>query len=295
MMGDTVRMPGPLEVPVVRPALAMLYRLAVGPSADHYGQRFLAYEKAGKPLASWNWPAFIAPPMWAAYRRLWIPALVFSLLPLGGVMTFVTVSGAIDRAVGAWAMFALLLIWIIPGAIAATCADYLVYRRVRAQALAAERETANPVEAATRAATSGSVSWYGAAAGVAGMALIAGAVSHDLVGAWREHVVRQQVIATLAAVRGLEEEVEATWMTARLVPSQLGSLSHGSVAKSIVEDVNVSPENGRLRVRFGGSLPELQGKAILLAPVRTAQQQVRWLCVPVDITPEFLPPECRRR
>jgi len=295
MMGDPIRMPGPSDVPIIRPALAMLYRLTVGPNADHYGARFLAYEKAGKPLASWNWPAFLAAPLWAAYRRLWIPALVFALLPLAGVMAFMSVSGAVDRAIGSWAMFALLLIWIIPGAIAASCADYLVYRRVRAQALAAERETANPVEAATRAASSGSVSWYGAAAGVAGMALIAAAVSHDLVGAWREHVVRDQIVATLAAVRSLEQEVESTWMTARLVPSQLTALSRESVVRSIVEEVNVSPENGRLRVRFGATLPELSGKTILLAPVRTAQQQVRWLCVPVDITPQFLPPECRRR
>jgi hypothetical protein len=48
-------------------------------------------------------------------------------------------------------------------------------------------------------------------------------------------------------------------------------------------------------VRFGPSLPELNGKAILLAPIRNAQQQVRWLCVPVDIAAAYLPPECQRR
>jgi len=295
LMGDTIRMPGPLEVPILRPALAMLYRLAVGPNADHYRKRFLAFEKAGKPLASWNWAAFLAPPLWAAYRKLWIAALVFAVLPLGGVIAFIAMSAAIDRAFGAWAMFALLLIWIIPGAIAAAFGDYLVYRRVRREALSAERETANPVDAATRAASGGAVSWFGAAAGLAAVALIAGAVSHDLTAAWREHVVRQQVIATLAAVRGLEEEVEANWLTARLVPSQIDAVAHSSIANAIVEDVNVSPDNGRLRVRFGPSLPELEGKAILLAPVRTAAQRVRWLCVPVDIAPELLPPECRRR
>lgn len=295
MMGDTIRMPGPMEVPIVRPALAMLYRLAVGPNADHYRKRFLAFEKAGKPLASWNWAAFSAPPLWAAYRKLWIPALVFALLPLAGVLAFIALSAAIDRAAGAWAMFALILIWVIPGAIAAAFADYLVYRRVRRDALAAERETANPVEAATRAASAGAVSWYGAAAGVAAVAVIAGSVSHDLAVAWREHVVRQQVSATLAAVRGLEEDVEANWTTARLVPSQLEAVSHSSVATAVVEDVNVSPENGRLRVRFGPSLPELDGKVILLAPVRAANQRVRWICVPVDIAPQLLPPKCQRR
>ncbi len=295
MAGDTVRMPGPLDVPVVRPALAMLYRLAVGPSADHYGARFLAFARAGKPLAGWNWPAFLAPPIWAAYRGLWIAALVFALLQLGGAITFLSIDGSAEGIDGLWVLSALLLIWIIPGTIAAACGDYLVYRRVRRVALAAERESANPVEAATRASSSASVSWYGAAAGVAGMAVIAGGVSHDLNVAWREHVVRQQVMATLAAVRALERDVETNWMTARLVPRQTGALSRGSIAKTVVSDVHVSPDNGRLRVRFGPSLPELDGKAILLAPTRNAQQQVRWLCIPVDIGQKYLPAECRRR
>ena len=292
---DTVRIPGPLDVPVIRPALAMLYRLAVGPNADHYGGRFLAFERAGKPLATWNWPAFLAPPIWAAYRRLWIPALLFALLPLGGALVFLAVSGSVDRAVGLWGLLAVLLIWVMPGVLAAACAEYLVYRRVRREALAAERDSANPVDAASRVAAWRSVSWYGAAAGVAGVAVIAGAVSHDLLNAWHEHTVRQQVIATLAAVRSVEHDVETNWQTARLVPRQTGALTSGSVARHLVEDVDVSPENGRLRVRFGPSVPELNGKAILLAPIRNAQQQVRWLCVPVDIPAAYLPPRCQRR
>jgi hypothetical protein len=194
-----------------------------------------------------------------------------------------------------WFFSVLLLIWLLPASIAASCADYLVFRRVRALALAAERESDNPVDAATRAASSRSVSWFGAAAGVAGVVMVSGAIAVDLHGAWREHVVRQQIVASLAAVRALEQQVEANWMSARLVPGQTGAVSLGSAARSVIEDVNVSPENGRLRVRFGASLPELEGKAILLAPVRNPQQQVRWLCIPVDIAPVYLPSECLRR
>ncbi|MEO5787156.1 MAG: DUF2628 domain-containing protein [Casimicrobiaceae bacterium] len=294
MAEDTVRMPGPLEVPVVRPALAMLYRLAVGPHADHYAPRFLAFERAGKPLAMWNWPAFLAPPIWAAYRGLWIAAMIFALLPLGGAITFMFVNDSIDRAPGLWALFAVLLIGVLPGAIAGSCADYLVYRRVRRIALAAERDSANPVDAATRAAGSHGVSWFGAAAGVAGMAVVALAVSHDLVSGWRDHVVRQQVITTLAAVRGLEREAETSLTSARLEARQSFALP-SSVARRVVDDVDVSPENGRLRVRFGPSVPELAGKTILLAPTRNARREVRWLCVPVDIPAAYLPPRCLRR
>ena len=45
-----VRIPDPLDDPrdkVIRPALFVLFRIAIGPSADYYGPRFLAFERAG--------------------------------------------------------------------------------------------------------------------------------------------------------------------------------------------------------------------------------------------------------
>ena len=65
--------------------------------------------------------------------------------------------------------------------------------------------------------------------------------------------------------------------------------------RGAVEDVNVSPSNGRLRMAFGPRLPELDGKAILLAPTQDVSGRVRWLCVPVDIAPRLLPRECNER
>ena len=39
---------------------------------------------------------------------------------------------------------------------------------------------------------------------------------------------------------------------------------------------------------------DLSGKTILLAPTVTATQQMRWVCIPVDIPTKYLPQECRR-
>ena len=76
---DTVIMPWESETEsrqkVVPPALAILFRVAIGPAADYYVPRFLRYEKAGKPRPGWHWPALLFPSVWAFYRRLWLPGL----------------------------------------------------------------------------------------------------------------------------------------------------------------------------------------------------------------------------
>ena len=60
---DTVQLeplPGEIELEderIVRPSLAILFRMAVGPAADYYAPRFLEYERVGRSFPSWNWAA----------------------------------------------------------------------------------------------------------------------------------------------------------------------------------------------------------------------------------------------
>lgn len=290
---DTIRMPGPAEDRVVRPALAVLYRLAVGPNADHYVARFFAFERGRRGWPGWSWPAFWLGPTWAGYRGLWFAAFFFAMLPLLAAVVFIAIGPALDHATWLWEAGALITVWALPSCLAAACANYLFYRRVRNQSQSAERETAGPVEAAARLNDHRSTTWIGATAGAAGIALVYLAVVVDLVDAHRDHVVRRHVLDTLAAVRTLEQQVVANWTTARLVPRQTEAVAAGGEGNGDIEDIHVDPATGRVRVAFGPTVPELAGKAILLAPTRDEQQQVRWLCVAVGIERAYLPPECR--
>ena len=79
-------MPGqPPDEKMVRPSLAILFRMAVGPDADYYAPRFLEYERTGRSFPSWNWSAFMAPGVWAIYRRLWAPGIAFTVWPFLGL------------------------------------------------------------------------------------------------------------------------------------------------------------------------------------------------------------------
>ena len=146
MSGVSVRIPGPPEFAderVIRPALFVLFRIALGPSADYYGPRFLAFERAGRAMAGWHWPALFAPPVWAFYRRLWGAGLFFTALPLAGAATMALVAPWLGDHTWVWIACAILLTVLLPGIRGGACCGRAEQRRERScQAPRGQRATA---------------------------------------------------------------------------------------------------------------------------------------------------------
>src|SRR6266498_99749 len=110
-LGDTIRMPWSAEAgsreTVVRPALAILFRLALGPAADVYGPRFLRYERRGGARIGWHWPALLLGSAWAFYRKLWLTGIFFACLPLIGIVVLTIVAPAVGDSTLRWVAVAI--------------------------------------------------------------------------------------------------------------------------------------------------------------------------------------------
>ncbi len=282
---------------VVRPALAVLYRLAVGPAADYYAPRFLRYEAAGHGLPGWHWPAFLFPSFWAFYRKLWLPGVAYALLPLAGAFAFTRLGAGVDDSSAVWFASAVVAMWVLPGLISALFANSLLYRRVRRQVGRAEAAAGSVPRAARMLTTRKPTSIGSALLLGGGVLLIALGGSFDkLREAYVDHAVRTTVTESLTAVRWLQQEVEEQWWRFGVPsrpPEAVRQLARASAPD--LADVSVSETNGRVRLGLGRSIPELAGKAILLAPSVDAWQRVHWLCIPIDIPQKYLPKECRPR
>jgi hypothetical protein len=154
---DTIQIPGAEHArppkPRVRPALAVLFRVAVGPGADYYAPRFLKYEQVGHGAPGWNWPSFLFPSFWAFYRKLWLEGILFALLPIAGAMVFANLGPQLDEARVPWVAAALLLTWLLPGIPPALIANSLLYRRVRRVVRSAESRTASAAKVVSLLAT----------------------------------------------------------------------------------------------------------------------------------------------
>lgn len=279
---------------VVRPALAVLFRVAVGPRADRYVRRFLAFERTGRGRPGWHWPSLLFPGVWAFYRKLWLIGLLFALLPVAGALGFAAIEPRFEQVDYVWIACAILAVWILPGVLPALLADSLLYNHCRYLVARAEQGARGATDAvqrlSQRAPTSTAAALLLGGGALTGMLLV---VVPPLYATYVDRGARAQVKQAIAAVRGLEREIEAGWSKSRLIPRQTdnpGVRAHAGAA--LIDDVNVNPRTGRIRLALASPVPALDGKTILLAPARDASNRWQWLCIPVDIPLRYLPKEC---
>ena len=296
---DSVHLPPiagePEDERIVRPSLAILYRMAVGPGADYYAPRFLEYERIGRSFPDWNWAPLLAPGVWAIYRRLWLPGIAFALWPLLAVAAFNGIEPHLGDSGAVSLVVAGLLIWLAPGVIAGLVANMLVYRRARQLVRNAEALTRRPDKAARWLSKRTVIALTPAAfAGGAALLIALFVVVPNLQSAYTDQVVRSRIAEGLAAIEPLQRQIEAWFVSPS--PSVAPNLETAEArpGTEFLEAVNVSLTNGRVRLALGPLIPELSGRSILLAPALDRRQQVRWICIPVDIPARYLPHGCRQ-
>lgn len=278
----------------VRPALAVLFRIAVGPNADYYAHRFVGYERRGRSAPSWNWPAFVLPTIWAFYRRLWAYGSACALLPLLGAFAFTRFDlGSADSGAAWWACAALFT-WLLPAAVCATFGNAFYFRRVRRLVRHAEANTRSAETAAKRLLQRRPTDMLLAALLGAGILLCMGSVlGSRLQDAYHAHAMRTRLAQVIAAVKPLQRQVEDYWARTRALPQQPDyDAVRAQLAHAMVEGIDLNVRNGRVRIDLGGAEPELKGKTVLLAPVVDAWQKLHWLCVPIDIPVAYVPATC---
>ncbi len=278
----------------VRPALAVLFRIAVGPHADYYARRFVKYERTGRSVPSWHWPAFALPTIWAFYRKLWAYGVACALLPLAGALAFTRFDFEFGDSSLAWWAGAVLCVWLVPALVSATFANTFYHRSIRDLIRQAERNARSAETAASRLVKRGATDALLAALFGVGTLLFVGSIAGPrLQTAYHEHSIRAKLTQAISAMKPLQRQVEDDWTRRHSIPEHP---DYGAVRAhegyAIVRTIDLNASNGRVRFDFGPAVPELQGRSILLAPAVDAWQKVRWLCIPIDIPVSYVPAGC---
>ena len=292
---DTVRMPWTNET-VVRPVLSILYRLALGARAEAWIPRFLRYERKGRAAIGWHWPAFFFPAVWAVYRKMWLAGGVMAALPFGLAALFAWLDPSVRESPTAWLACAIAFIWLLPSVVAALAANSLLYSRVRHQVRAAEATTDRKDEVASlltaRRQTAPVTAFI---VGSFVIALLLTVTVPELSVLHEQHVVRANVAAGLAAVAPLQRQVEEQWWRTGSIPRRPDySAVVAERNAEYLDNVDVSPTTGRVRLGLGPAAGEIAGKVVLLAPTVDGEQRIHWHCIPVDVPAEYLPRSCRK-
>ena len=296
---DSVHLPLELgqddDEKIVRPSLGILFRMAVGPDADYYGPRFLEYERRGRSFPSWNWAAFMAPGVWAIYRRLWGAGIAFSVWPFLALIVcwFALPSLFSDTGLIGLALAA-LVVWFSPSVVGALTANTLLHRKSRELVLQAEALTSETDKAARWLSLRSVIAPLQAAAVSLVMLATLGGVVPVFKSAYSDHLVKTRIAESIAAMRPLQRQLEEWFMSRSPDDAPAFAMAETPVDTSQLDKVNVSLVNGRVRLAIDSSIPELSGRSILLAPAIDRWLQVRWICIPVDIPERYLPNECKQ-
>jgi hypothetical protein len=297
---DTVRLAPaagePEDERVVRPSLAIMFRLAVGPRSDHYAPRFMEFERVGHSMPGWNWASLWAPSAWAFYRKLWVAGIAFALWPLLAVAAFSLIEPHLGDSAIVWLACAVLLIWLVPGAVASLIGDTLVWRDARRRVREAQELSRSPQDTAKMLAKHTAIAPASAVFLGGSALLLAGFTAWPSVhSAYADRVVRTHIAEVIAIALPLQQQVEQ-WAEsskpARIPPKKQNVAVQPHT--DLIDELDVSLVNGRVRVTLGPLVPELYGRSILLAPALDRFQQLRWICVPVGIPSRYLPAECRK-
>jgi hypothetical protein len=234
----------------VRPALAVLCRIAVGPHADYYARRFVQYERSGRGAASWNWPAFALPTFWAFYRKLWAYGVACALLPLFGALAFTGLDLVRGDSRLIWWACAALFCWLLPAVICATFANAVYYRRVRRLVQRAETNARSAEIAAKRLLQRGPTDGLLAVLLGAGILLCVGSViGPRLQNAYHAYSMRGVLEQVIAAVRPLQRQVEEHWAQARVIPERPDFQAvRAHPAYGLIHAVDLNAQNGRVRI-----------------------------------------------
>lgn len=297
-LDDTVHMPWlPTGVGeyVVRPALAILYRLVLGPFSERWVPRFLRYERAGRVALRWHWPAFAFPAGWAFYRKLWGAGAFFAALPFLGAFAFYYFDPAIGDGALAWLGYVIAAVWLAPGVLGALSADPLLFRSVRRDVRRAEAATERTDQVASMlCARQRAAPLLALGLCAAAVALFAKTGMPWLEQLYDARLVRARVAAGVAAAAPLKRQVEEQWERNGSLPRrpdyEAVKAERGAV---FLDTVELSPTSGRVRLALGPAAGEASGKSLLLAPAVDAERRIHWFCIPIDVPPHLRPQECR--
>jgi hypothetical protein len=219
-IGDTIRMPWSSAAAdderVVRPALAVLFRIALGRAADPTSRD--SCERTGRSIPAWHWPASFAPAVWAFLSQALAAGSAGHAAAHAGRDPVRGDRAALGADPVAWLACAALLVWC-SGAMSAV-ANLPLYRRVRQVVTDAEAANGELRDVATTvAANSPPLPAAILLGGWAVATMLAYAVPrlHTL---YDELDVRIGVAESLAAMRPLQTQIEESFLRAKTIPPE---------------------------------------------------------------------------
>ncbi len=260
------------------------FEAAVGyNNTDYYLQRFERFQREGiKP--TWNWAACFFTLGWLLYRKMWLIALLYFLLPIP-VNILSTLLGAVsDTAVLVLLAVQLgFLFIVIP-----MFANAVYFRHVSNRLATAEARFEEPEKRLGMLREGGGTSTTAVLLVLVPLFIaVLGILAAVAIPQYQQFVVKARINVGLAEAAPYKSAVA------------MHVMEHGSLPNGLrLDDVTRHPDlralsvgaRGVITITYAGSA--IDGQSLHLVPTVVGDGLLQWRCVGGDFSPLYLPPHC---
>ncbi len=279
------------QISAKNPELDEIYKAVIGPkNQDKYLHYFLGADRLGRAPVSWHWPALFVTLSWLLYRKMWLAALVYFLLPYL-VLIPLSIAAAAMGSASNFAAYAYVIfiaaLFIVPSMYAKAA----YYKHCKRKIAQVQKGTSDPQrqlgELTGRGGTSNIVLILVL---IFGSIFVIGMVAAIALPAYQDYTVRAKVSEAVMTGRSAAIAVESFYSQNRRIPATLEETGFSARKVTFIRDVGVNPQNGVVSVTLAGF--PIEGKALLMVPSE-ANGAITWKCQSDGISQKYLPLACR--
>lgn len=264
------------------------YQALVGEKNQaYYLRHFAHFDAAGKTSASWNWPAFFITFYWLLYRKLWLPALLYFLLPYAFIAISPAMSVMHPLVPALLNLLFTLALFILPPLFA----NAFYYQHCRKQIAKVRAKEPDQQRQLTLLAARGGTSPI--AIVVIALLLIAmiGIIAAVALPAYQTYTLRARTAQVEYLGRETTKALSAYYEANLSLPESLRQANIAPPVSPQVRRIALDPGSGELAIEL--QVKYLEGKHLLFTPVKEQDGSLSWRCHSPDIRPDYLSEPCR--
>ena len=270
------------------------YKAFVGPkNQDYYLRQFVRFDADGKVSTTWHWPAFFITFFWLLYRKMWLVALAYFIVPY----LFLALVGAIAGVAGGSAnimggagylLYLVAIVFLPP-----VYANALYYNHCKKQISAVSASTADVQRQL------GDLSGRGGTSNTAIIFLLVfvfiallGIVAAIAIPAYQDYTTKARVAQAYELGSSAADLVTRYYNRNQGLPGDLGEAGFAASLPSSVREISMNNQNGTLTVLMNGDV--VGGKSLFLEPALDEGGQPYWSCMSAEVRDRYLPQACRK-
>lgn len=270
------------------------YKAALGPkNQDYYLRQFARFDADGKVSATWHWPAFFMTFFWLLYRKMWLVALAYFIVPYLFLALVGTIAGVTSGSANIMGGAGYLLYWTGIVFLPPMYANTLYYNHCKKQISAARASTADVQRQL------GDLSGKGGTSNIAIIFLLVfvfiallGIVAAIAIPAYQDYTTKARVAQAYEFSRSAADSVTRYYNRNQGLPGDLGEAGFAATLPPSVRGITMNKQNGTLTVLMNGAV--VGGKSFALEPALDEGGQLYWGCMSAEVRDRYLPQACRK-